>query len=187
MRKILFILLLSFLFVSCEFLPLVDDILSIIEEENYYDETLDKNSLDGIRQNALWYAKEYCKYDTVYSMSGQDVIPPRALRVDCSGMVINCYKYAISNTDYKLPFTDASAYSLFSQYTTPTNAPQPGDLIFLTYTGGKVGHVGIFVKEQGGKVYFIDSSEADSSKAVQQRNYLKTDSKIVGYGVMKFR
>ena len=46
--------MLSFLFVSCEFLPLIDDILSIIVEENYYDETIDKE----IENNVFYFKGE---------------------------------------------------------------------------------------------------------------------------------
>ena len=102
MRKILFLFCLCFLFVSCEFLPIIGEILIELNnasnqntESDYSEDTTDDTTIDHIRKNALEYAQEYCRVDTEYYYGGQDMI--RAIRVDCSGMVINCYKYAIKN------------------------------------------------------------------------------------------
>ncbi|MBQ1972514.1 MAG: C40 family peptidase, partial [Treponema sp.] len=128
------------------------------------------------------YAKWYCQEDTKYVYGGQDPIP-RVLKVDCSGMVINCYKYAVENTKYKLPFNDTTAANLHSTFSIRTDTPQPGDMIFMGETNSsKISHIGIFEKKVGSTIYFIDATDG---KGVSQRSYDKSNSKIKGYGQIK--
>ena len=189
MRKILLVFCLCFLFVSCEFLPIIGEILIELNnasnqntESDYSEDTTDDTTIDHIRKKALEYAQEYCRVDTEYYYGGQDMI--RAIKVDCSGMVINCYKYAIANTGYKLLFDDTTAANLYSKFSDHTTNPKPGDLIFMGDTNSKtVNHIGIFVKKQGSTVYFIDATEG---KGVAERNYDINNSKIKGFGSMKF-
>ena len=186
MRKILLVFCLCFLFVSCEFLPIIGEILIELNNDSnqnsdYSEDTTDATTIDHIRKKALEYAQEYCRVDTVYHYGGQDMI--RAIKVDCSGMVINCYKYAIANTGYKLLFDDTTAANLYSKFSDHTTNPKPGDLIFMGDTNSKtVNHIGIFVKKQGSTVYFIDATEG---KGVAERYYDINNSKIKGFGSMK--
>lgn len=126
--------------------------------------------------------KRYCNEDTKYVYGAQDPIP-RVLKVDCSGMVINCYKYAVEGTKYKLPFDDETAATLHSTFSIHTTTPQPGDMIFMgDANSSKINHIGIFVKKSGNTIYFIDATEG---KGVSQRSYDKSNSKIKGYGQIK--
>lgn len=196
LRKIILCLIILFSFSSCELIEFLDYIYDEIENTNYDDfyypdnepestpEPAPQNpdSIEYIQYKALEYAKMYCNEDTVYVYGAQDPIP-RVLRVDCSGMVINCYKYAIEETQYKLPFNDTTAANLHSTYSYRTDTPQPGDMIFLGETNSSsVTHIGIFEKKVGNTIYFIDATEG---KGVSQRSYDKSNSKIKGYGQIK--
>ena len=89
----------------------------------------------------------YTQIPTYYATGGQDMA--RGIkRIDCSGLVINCYKNALKGTDYTLPFNDTTAYNLYAEYSTPTNNPEPGDLIFMSYDS-YIDHVGIFTEIRG--------------------------------------
>lgn len=197
LRKIILCLIILFSFTSCElieFFEYIDYIYTTTgsssssspsyEPNNTPKPTVtpDSDSIDYIRSKALEYAKMYCNEDTVYVYGGQDPIP-RVLRVDCSGMVINCYKYAVENTKYELPFYDTTAANLHSTFSNPTKTPQPGDMIFMGEANSpKISHIGIFEKKVGSTIYFIDATDG---KGVSQRSYDKSNSKIKGYGQIK--
>ena len=196
LRKIIFSVIIIFSFSSCELIEFLDYIYDEIENTNYDDfyypdnepestpEPAPQNpdSIEYIQYKALEYAKMYCNEDTVYVYGAQDPIP-RVLRVDCSGMVINCYKYAVENTKYKLPFNDTTAANLHSTFSIHTDTPQPGDMIFMgEANSSKISHIGIFVKKSGSTIYFIDATDG---KGVSQRSYDKSNSKIKGYGQIK--
>ena len=203
LRKIILCLIILFSFTSCElieFFEYIDYIYtttgsSSSSSPSYEPNdtpkptvTPDSDSIDYIRSKALEYAKWYCKEDTKYVYGGQDPIP-RVLRVDCSGMVINCYIYAVENTKYELPFKDengkidTTAAKLHSTYSYHTDTPQPGDMIFMgEANSSKISHIGIFVKKSGSTIYFIDATDG---KGVSQRSYDKSNSKIKGYGQIK--
>ena len=197
LRKIILCLIILFSFTSCElieFFEYIDYIYtttgsssssSLSYEPNDTPKptvTPDSDSIDYIRSKALEYAKWYCQEDTKYVYGGQDPIP-RVLRVDCSGMVINCYKYAVENTKYKLPFNDTTAANLHSTFSIHTDTPQPGDMIFMgEANSSKISHIGIFVKKSGSTIYFIDATDGFG---VSQRSYDKSNSKIKGYGQIK--
>lgn len=203
LRKIILCLIILFSFTSCElieFFEYIDYIYTTTgsssssspsyEPNNTPKPTVtpDSDSIDYIRSKALEYAKWYCQEDTKYVYGGQDPIP-RVLRVDCSGMVINCYIYAVENTKYELPFKDengkidTTAAKLHSTYSYHTDTPQPGDMIFMgEANSSKISHIGIFVKKSGSTIYFIDATDG---KGVSQRSYDKSNSKIKGYGQIK--
>lgn len=196
-RRIIFSLIILFSFTSCElieFLEYIDYIYVATssssssnpsqEPENNSKPTVtpDSDSIEQIQSRALEYAKRYCNEDTKYVYGAQDPIP-RVLKVDCSGMVINCYKYAVEGTKYKLPFNDTTAANLHSTFSIHTTTPQPGDMIFMgDANSSKINHIGIFVKKSGNTIYFIDATEG---KGVSQRSYDKSNSKIKGYGQIK--
>ena len=182
-------MILTFSFTSCELIEFIEFIDYIYDtssstSSNDTKPTVvpDSDTIEYIQYKALEYAKMYCDEDTVYVYGAQD--PIRALRVDCSGMVINCYKYAIKNTKYKLLFDDTTAANMYSKYSIHTTTPQPGDLIFMgDANSSAINHIGIFEKKVGSTIYFIDATEG---KGVSQRNYAQNNSKIKGYGQMKF-
>lgn len=131
------------------------------------------------------YAKKYAAADTQYKLGAQD--PLRAIQVDCSGLVIRCYGYALQNTDYSLVQLDMSSLYMYQYGSIPTDSPRRGDLVFMTYNNSKVSHVGIFDRFEGNQVYFIDAIEQGKGKCVTERHYSRTDRKIVGYGIMKVK
>lgn len=134
---------------------------------------------------AFEYAKKYAAADTQYKLGAQD--PLRAIQVDCSGLVVRCYGYALQNSGYTLLKSDMTSSDMYQKYSIPTNSPRRGDLVFMTYDNSKVSHVGIFDRFDGNQVYFIDAIDQGKGKCVTERHYSKTDRKIVGYGIMKVK
>ena len=134
---------------------------------------------------AFEYAKKYASADTQYKYGAQD--PLRAIQVDCSGLVIRCYRYALQNTNYSLVQNDMSSSYMYQHASIPTTTPRRGDLIFMTYNNSTVSHVAIFDRFEGNQVYFIDATDQGKGKCVTERHYSKTDKKIVGYGIMKLK
>ena len=197
-RSIILTLIILFSFTSCELIEFFEYIDYIYvatssssssnpsqEPENNSKPTVtpDSDSIEQIQSRALEYAKRYCNEDTKYVYGAQDPIP-RVLKVDCSGMVINCYKYGIKGTNYKLLFDDTTSSDLHSKFTNHTTNPKPGDLIFMgDKNSSTINHVGIFVKFDNEYVHFIDATEGIG---VSKRKYEKSNKKIKGYGEMKF-
>ena len=135
--------------------------------------------------SAFEYAQKYAAADTQYKYGAQD--PLRAIQVDCSGLVIRCYRYALQNTNYSLVQNDMSSFYMYQHASIPTTTPRRGDLVFMTYNNSTVSHVGIFDRFEGNQVYFIDATDQGKGKCVTERHYSKTDKKIVGYGIMKVK
>ena len=135
--------------------------------------------------SAFEYAKKYAAADTQYKYGAQD--PLRVIQVDCSGLVIRCYRYALQNTNYSLVQNDMSSSYMYQHASIPTSTPRRGDLVFMTYNNSTVSHVGIFDRFEGNQVYFIDATDQGKGKCVTERHYSKTDKKIVGYGIMKLK
>lgn len=133
-------------------------------------------------------AEKYSKKDTLYKQAGKGEDDKNIL-IDCSGLVVSCYNKALEDTDYTLPFYDATTALLYNVFTSPTTEPNKGDLIFMTFKDDKtVSHVGIVEEVKGKNVYFIDATpneENKSGQAVNKRKYKLDDKKIIGYGVMK--
>ena len=134
---------------------------------------------------AFEYAQKYAAADTQYKYGAQD--PLRAIQVDCSGLVIRCYRYALQNTNYSLVLNDMSSSYMYQHASIPTTNPRCGDLVFMTYNNSTVSHVAIFDRFEGNQVYFIDATDQGKGKCVTERHYSKTDKKIVGYGIMKLK
>jgi cell wall-associated NlpC family hydrolase len=138
-----------------------------------------------IAQKALEYATEYSKADTEYQFGGQDLL--RSIKIDCSGLVVNCYYYAIKNTMYSLPFDDAAVIDFYVLYSKKTTTPMPGDLVFM---GDKAAsnptHVGLFAREENGEIYFIDSTykPVDGINGVSERHYPKNDDRFLSFGML---
>ena len=110
-----------------------------------------------------------------YEWGGQDT--PKG--IDCSGLVVNCYAAAVDGTGYRLLFDDTTAKNLSEQYTTPMEAPETGDLVFMG-EDDTVSHVAILEKTEEGMIWFIDASSV--SGYVEYRSYETENPKILGYG-----
>ena len=146
---------------------------------------------DAICGRAFEFALLYKETGMQYELGGQS--PLRSAGIDCSGLVVMCYKYALVDTKYNLLFDDASAKAIYMNYSTPTRFPRRGDLIFMGEADtASVTHIAIFDKMENGKVYFIDSTQKDTDgdgvydiNGVTARNYEKNDSRIKAYGKMR--
>ncbi len=144
-----------------------------------------------IKNRAFEFAVLYAESETEYEWGGQDAL--RAIRLDCSGLVVMCYKYALVDTAYTLLFDDSTAHDMYQKYSIPTHAPQKGDLVFMGEAStDAVTHIALFEKEEAGNVYFIDATEKDSDgdgtadiDGVTRRSYPADDERIKSYGIMK--
>ena len=142
---------------------------------------------EEIAAKAFEYAMLYDAAETEYGYGAQD--PLRAIRIDCSGLVIMCYTYALEGTDYRLLEPDMASAYMYEHAATITDNPRHGDLIFM---GGDnndptIFHIGIFDRFEGDEVYFIDSTSQGNINGVSARHYKKTNRKIKAYGIMKLK
>lgn len=135
-----------------------------------------------IAKNALNYAIEYSNADTEYSWGGRDHL--RSIKVDCSGLVVRCYQYAVNGTIYSLPFQDATVNTFFNYWSTKTDNPRKGDIIFMGDNINNPTHMGLFVKEENAHIYFIDSTlkQEDNINGVSVRFYPKDDIRFLSFG-----
>lgn len=145
---------------------------------------------EELRSRALGFAQLYAGEDTEYEWGGQD--PLRALRIDCSGLVVMCYKYALVDTGYGLPFDDATAGDMHDLYSRETNAPLPGDLVFMGSEGEEaVTHIALFKEKKDGCVFFIDATEKDAEgdypavNGVSERTYPEGDARFKSFGILQ--
>ena len=156
------------------------------DQSTYDDSDLPSGGCPSqLAASAFEYAKKYAAADTQYKYGAQD--PLRAIQVDCSGLVIRCYRYTLQNTNYSLVQNDMSSSYMYQHASIPTTTPRRGDLVFMTYNNSTVSHVAIFDRFEGNQVYFIDATDQGKGKCVTERHYSKTDKKIVGYGIMKLK
>jgi len=139
---------------------------------------------DQIAFNALEYAKEYVNSDTQYEWGGRD--PLRSIKVDCSGLIIKCYEYAVSGTNYSLPFQNATVSTLFNKWSIETDSPRQGDIIFMGDDKNNPTHVSIYVDSDGTNIYFIDSTikQEENIDGVSVRSYLKNDYRFLSFGIL---
>ena len=137
---------------------------------------------EAIAKKALIHAIDYSNADTEYSWSGRE--PLRSIKVDCSGLVVNCYKYAVNKTQYSLPFQDATVSTIFSQWSVKINSPRQGDLIFMGDNKNDPTHMSLFVKEDDAYIFFIDSTlkPEDNINGVSERFYPKDDNRFLSFG-----
>lgn len=139
-----------------------------------------------IKARAFEFAKLYSESETEYEWGGQS--PLRAIKIDCSGLVIMCYKYALVDTKYSLLKSDMTASYMHENASEPTNNPEQGDLIFMGEAGtDKITHIAIFDKEENDEIYFIDSTDNGIVNGVSERHYVKTDEKFKAFGSMKLK
>ena len=69
-----------------------------------------------IAERAFKFAELYEEADTEYDLGGQD--PARsAIKIDCSGLVVMSYKYAVVDTKYQLLESDMTAAYMYDHCT----------------------------------------------------------------------
>lgn len=177
MRKIfnLSFIFLSFFLVSCQ---------------NFYNTkektyTITKASKE-IKTRSFEFAKLYSESETEYEWGGQS--PLRAIKIDCSGLVVMCYKYALVDTKYSLIENDMTSSYMYEHAAYLTDNPEQGDLIFMGKIGtDKITHIAIFDREENGEIYFIDSTDNGIINGVSERHYEKTSEKFKAFGIMKLK
>jgi hypothetical protein len=146
-----------------------------------------------IKERAFSFARMYADSETEYSWGGQD--PLRTIKIDCSGLIVMCYKYAMTDTKFALLADDMTSAFMEQNASVKTGSPQKGDLIFMGETGTeKITHIAIFEKKEDKKIYFIDATQKDSDgdgiydiDGVTSRNYPEGDEKIKSFGIMKLK
>ena len=144
-----------------------------------------------IAERALSFAEKYKNSETEYEFGGQDEL--RAIKIDCSGLVVNCYRYAICEyNEYTLPFADASVKDFFLKYSVITNNPNPGDLIFMGEEDTDFPtHIAFYVKTVGNTIYFIDSTKKEAMNGVPpvngvtERFYNEKDQRFKSFAKIK--
>jgi len=135
-----------------------------------------------IALNAINYAKEYVNADTQYEWGGRD--PLRSIKIDCSGLILRCYEYAVNNTEYLLPFYNATVSTLFNKWSIKTDNPRAGDLIFMGDDKNDPTHISLFIRNDGMNIYFIDSTlkPEENINGVSERFYLIDDERFLSFG-----
>lgn len=174
MRKILFLFGISFVFLTgCQLSPTEKEYKIIACSQE-------------IKTRAFRFAELYRDSDTEYELGGQS--PVRTIKIDCSGLVIMCYKYALVDTKYSLLKSDMSANYIYKNAAEITATPEKGDLIFMGEEGTKsVTHIAIYDHEENGEIYFIDSTDNGIVNGVTERHYEKNNEKFKAFGVMKLK
>lgn len=183
---VLFLIITSLLFFSCDFIFVVDDIIDILqkEETSDYKTPVSDKIPTSIKERVVYYATLYRDSDTEYKYGGQD--PLRSIKVDCSGLIIRCYQYALEGTEYELLRNDMSSSYIYESASNYVTEPEPGDLVFMgDANSSKINHIGIFTKKIGNTIYFIDSTEY--AHGVSERSYDINNSKIKSFGEMKLK
>lgn len=182
MRKYIFFILTAFLFFSCQY-------------ETPYNYT-EIDTPAEIAERAFNFAELYEQSETVYVLGGQD--PARsAIKIDCSGLIIMSYKYALVDTKYQLLENDMTANYMYQNASTIIKKEQlrKGDLIFMGEADSdKVTHIAVFEKSENGIIYFIDSTQKDTDgdgvddiNGVTRRNYSENDKRFKAFGIMRIK
>lgn len=116
---------------------------------------------DFIRDRAFYAAEAYVDEYIEYDLGGDETIyvPPYDSRaLDCSGLVINVYNYAVTDTIYNLPFDDKTADEIDKEYSYSIDEPETGDLMVWT-DNGEAFHIAIYWKTEDGYYYFLESND----------------------------
>lgn len=176
MRQYVFMFLLFLVFFSCK---LQKDGLSYTEVDTPKE----------IAERAYRFAELYESSETVYELGGQD--PARTvIKIDCSGLVIMCYKYALVDTQYQLLETDMTANYMYQNASYHINKEKlrKGDLIFMgEIDSDSITHIALYDKSENGKIYFIDSTKKDKIDGVSHRFYYENDVRFKAFGIMRVK
>ena len=148
-----------------------------------------------ISERAYSFAELYEQSDTEYHLGGQD--PVRAIQIDCSGLIIMCYKYALVDTMYQLLVSDMTANYMYKNASThiAKTELQKGNLIFMGESdSSEVTHIALYEKLENGRIYFIDSTQKDTNgdgindiDGVTYLNYSEDDSRFKAFGRMRVK
>lgn len=152
--KYTFLVMIVVLLSACNIVFVSDDDIDIAEIEQV-------TVLDEIRLKAYYAAEFYLAGGMKYELGGDDEIyvPPYSTRgIDCSGLAINVYKFAVEGSNYSMPFTDATADTIYHNYSIDIDTPQKGDLIFWTDDSDHAYHIAVFEKIESSRYYFIESN-----------------------------
>ena len=147
-----FLFCFSILFASCNF-------------NNDSDDTTEIDCPAEIASRAFRFAELYKDSDTVYELGGQAPVRS-AIAIDCSGLVVMCYKYAMVDTKYSLLVSDMTAAYMCESASSHVALEQmrQGDLIFMGEAdSSNVSHIAFFDRLENGNVYFIDSTKKTTS------------------------
>lgn len=173
-RHIFFISLLFLIFTSCQ----------LVTKEPSYTVI---NAPKDIKTRAFHFAELYRDSDTEYELGGQSPVRA-AIKIDCSGLIIMCYKYALVDTKYQLIENDMTSAYMYKNAADITTTPEQGDLIFMGEIGtNEITHIAIFDREENGEIYFIDSTDNGTVSGVSERHYKKDNEKFKAFGVMKIK
>lgn len=150
----------------------------------------------AIAAQAFAFAVRYRDAETEYAWGGQDALRA-ALRLDCSGLVVRCYGYAVEDSPYCLLFDDASSVDLYADYARPVAVDdlRQGDLLFMGEPGtDRVTHIALFDRAESGILFFIDATRKDTDgdgiddiNGVTARHYAADDERIKAFGIMQVR
>ncbi len=177
MKKII-----NYIFALCLLVSLLSSCKKDCCDDNFHITT----ATSEIKSRAFKFAELYSESETEYEWGGQS--PVRAIKIDCSGLVIMCYKYALVDTKYSLIEPDMSSSYIYEYASETTENPEQGDLIFMGEEGtNKITHIAIFDKEENGEIYFIDSTKNDTVDGVSERHYKNNSEKFKSFGVMKIK
>lgn len=143
---------------------------------------------DDIAQRAFRFAELYETSGAEYEFGGQS--PLRSVpMIDCSGLVVMCYKYALVDTQYFLLLDDMSAAYMYENASRliPLEQARKGDLIFMGESGSSnISHIALFDEKKDGNISFIDSTEKEEEgiNGVSRRSYPENDGRFKAFGVM---
>ena len=113
---------------------------------------------ETIRRNIVFYAQQYAERETVFMMGGRPYLERNGvLMLDCSGLILRVCQYAVNGTKYSLLFDDATVFTLYANFTSSVDRPEPGDFIFMGDRNPPV-HMAIFIFEDNDFFYFIDAT-----------------------------
>ena len=155
-----------------------------------------------ISERAYIFAELYEQSDTEYHLGGQD--PVRAIQIDCSGLIVMCYKYALVDTKYQLLVSDMTANYMYTNASTHIDKAdlKKGNLIFMGPTHeddkdadeNEISHIALFDRTENGSLYFIDSTKKDTDgdgivdiDGVTYRNYPENDKHFKAFGRMRVK
>ena len=157
---------------------------------------------DEISERAYSFAELYAQSETEYRWGGQD--PLRSIQIDCSGLIVMCYKYALVDTKYQLLLSDMSANYMYTNASSHIDKSdlKKGNLIFMGPTHeddkdadeNEISHIALFEKTENGRIYFIDSTKKDTDgdgvvdiDGVTYRNYPQNDKHFKAFGRMRVK
>ena len=153
------------------------------------------NAPAEIAERAYRFAELYAQSETAYAFGGQDAL--RAIQIDCSGLVIMCYKYALVDTKHSLLLPDMTADYMYRNAATMIDKSElkKGNVIFMGEAESqKITHIALFDRTENGNIYFIDSTQKDTNgdgindiDGVTHRFYAENDARFKGFGMMRIR